>query len=140
MDLSPPEWARCGFPLEEEGREVVGLSGLVATLQNILDRSPDGDTPAFGMALHVFHMLVTMQGMDGRWPVAFNARTGEEIGEARSFAPVPLFRRINAMLNTTEFDSACADAEAGGYVPSAEIERVDSPTGQNSPPSSTKEL
>jgi hypothetical protein len=136
---SPPEWSLCCFPLPEEAAEVVTLSWLVPALHAILDTSPKADTPSFGMVLHVCHMLVTRQGVDGRWPAAFNARTGEVIGEGLTFAPVPLFLRVNAMLNTTEFDSACTDAEAGGYTPSVELKRVDIPIGQESPPSPTKE-
>lgn len=117
---SPPEWAKNCFPLPEEDAEVLTLSWLIPTLHAHIDTVTDADTTALGQALHVGHILVTMQGADGRWPALFNARTGETIGDERTFAPVPLFRRMNALLDSTEFDSACGRAQAGGYSPANE--------------------
>lgn len=101
---------------------MVSLDWLVATLHAVLDTVTEADTCPLSRALHVAHMLVPRQGADGRWSTAYNACTGEEIGEERSFALVPLFRRMNAMLGTTEFDSSCSRAEAGGYPPADEKE------------------
>jgi len=117
---SPPEWVYNCFPLPNEEAEVLTLDWLISTLHAHIDTVTEADTTALGQALHVGHMLVTMQGADGRWPASVNVRTGEPLSEARSFAPIPLFQRMNAMLDTTEFDNACARAAAGGYVPSAE--------------------
>jgi hypothetical protein len=113
---SPPEWARNGFPLPAPNAEVVTMEFVVMTLHALADEATDADTTPLGAVLHVAHLLKTMQGADGRWPDTFNARTGEAIGEGRTFAPVPLFRRLNAMLYSTEFERACEYAEAAGFL------------------------
>ena len=120
MIWSPPEWVCCCFPLLREDATLLTMDWLIPTLNAHIDTVTEYDTVALGQALHVAHILVTMQGADGRWPAAFDAQTGEEIGEERTFAPIPLFCRMNAMLNSTEFDSACMLAEAGGYAHSGE--------------------
>lgn len=117
---SPPEWTRNCFPLPDEDAEILTLDWLIPTLHTHIDTVTEADTTALGQALHVGHMLVTMQGADGRWPATFNARTGEAIGDERTFAPISLFQRMNAMLDSTEFDSAVSRAEAGGYTPADE--------------------
>ena len=90
---------------------------VITTLEALADTATEADTTPLGAVLHVAHLLKTMQGADGRWPAAFNARTGEAVGAGRTFAPVPLFRRLNTMLLSTEFERACDFAEAFGLRP-----------------------
>ena len=111
---APPEWDCNCFPLPSEETEILTMEYVVSTLQSHIDTVTEADTTALGRALHVGHMLTLMQGADGQWPETFNARTGEPIGVGRTLAPVPLFRRMNAMLDSTEFDHTCEFAEAGG--------------------------
>jgi len=111
---SPPEWTCNCFPLPEEGAEILRMEWLVATLQAHIDTITEWDSVALGQALHVGHMLKTMQGPDGKWAAVFNARTGETIGTERSVAPLPMFQRMNALLNSMEFDSALDYAEQQG--------------------------
>jgi hypothetical protein len=101
---SPPEWACCCFPLPEPNAEVLSMDYIVGALQVHLNKVTEADTTALGRALHVGHILTTMQSRDGDWPAILNVRTGEWVGAERSLAPVPLFERMTAMLNTTEFD------------------------------------
>jgi hypothetical protein len=77
---------------------------IVHTLQVHLNQVTEADTTALGRALHVGHILTTMQSNEGNWPALLNVRTGEWIGNERSRAPIPLFERMTAMLGTTEFD------------------------------------
>ena len=56
----------------------------------------------------------------GRWPEALNLRTGEPVGTGRSLAPVSLFRRLNVLLHSTEFEHVYRFAEAGGFASAGE--------------------
>jgi hypothetical protein len=73
-------------------------------LHRLADTVTDADSIALGPAMHVAHMLVMRQGADGLWPAALNARTGLPTTCERSAAPIELYIRLNAMLDTTEFD------------------------------------
>jgi len=101
---APPEWACPCFPIPEHGTEVLSMEYIIGALQDHLNKVTEADTTALGRALHVGHILVTMQSDEGDWPALLNVRTGAWIGEERSLTPVPLFKRMTAMLNSTEFD------------------------------------
>lgn len=102
--FAPPEWTCCGFPLEAEGAEVISLDSAMRTLHRLADTVTEWDSTALGPAMHVAHMLVRRIGSDGRWPARLNARTGEAIGDERTDSPMALYRRLKAMLDTTEYD------------------------------------
>ncbi len=101
---APPEWACCCFPVPASDIEVLTMEYVIGALQAHLDSVTDADTTALGRALHVGHLLTTMQSDAGDWPAKINVRTGEWIGSERSREPIPLFQRMTAMLGTTEFD------------------------------------
>lgn len=88
---------------------------VVGALNLLLDSVTEADTTALGAVLHIAHLLKTYQGVDGRWPATLNLRTCQSVGAARTFAPVPLFHRLNACLDSTEFESACDYAIEKGY-------------------------
>lgn len=115
-DWSPPEWSCNCFPLSAPDAETIELDWLVQTLNALADTVTEADTAPLGKVLHVAHILKTMQGSDGKWPHCFNARTGDATDNTRSTEPLALFRRLNAMLQSTEFDSAIRFAEAGGNL------------------------
>ena len=108
-----PEWVYTCFPLPETEAEVVTLDYVIAAMQAQVDLCTEWDWAPLGRVLHVSHMLVSHQGVDGLWPATFNVRTGQAIGVDRSSAPLPLFRRLNAFLGSSEFDSALRHGEAG---------------------------
>lgn len=112
-EWAPPEWAYNCFPLPNPEAEVVTLEFVIAAMQAQVDVCTECDWAPLGRVLHVAHMLVCHQGGDGLWATALNARTGEDIGDERTSAPLPLFRRLNAFLNTSEFDAALQCGEAG---------------------------
>jgi hypothetical protein len=112
VDWTPPDWACNCFPQTEVGQLEVCLTDLIAVAQAHLDTVTEADTTARGAIGHVAHILVTLQGADGLWPERLNLRTGRSLSPARSAAPLTLFRRLNAMLDSTEFDPACRCAEA----------------------------
>lgn len=116
MFTAPLTWACGGFPLAGPEEEIVRMEDLIAALNAQVDTTTDEDTTALGPVLHICHLLKAYQGTDGRWPALLNARLGETIGEERTFAPVPLFRRLNALLDSSEFLWACELAEDGGYL------------------------
>lgn len=119
-DWSPLGWGCALFPLPGPDVEIVTMDFIVAALNAQADLITEADSTALGPALHVAHILKTWQGADGRWPDRVNLRTGQVVGEGRSLAPLALFRRLGDLLNSSEFDRACAFAEAGGSVPRAE--------------------
>jgi hypothetical protein len=108
---APPEWTCCGFPLPGPGCEEISLEQALETLHRLADTTTDWDGTALGPAMHVSHMLVSRQGADGRWPARLNARTGEFLGDARTDAPLALYRRLAVVLDSTEFDDIIAYAE-----------------------------
>ena len=110
---TPPEWVYNCFPLFVPETEVVTLDDVIAAMHAELDSCTEWDSTPRGRVLHVAHMLVSHQGADGLWPSRFNLRTAEEIGVERSSAPLPLFRRLNDLLDSTEFDFALNRGEAG---------------------------
>lgn len=113
---SPPQWSFTCFPLPAPDAEIVTMEFVVRALHDLADQVTEADTTPLGAALHVAHILKTMQGADGAWPDAFNVRIGKAVGDGRTFAPAALFRRLNAMLNSTEFELACEFAVRNGYV------------------------
>lgn len=110
---APLEWVFWNFPMPTSETEVVTLDYVVAALQSEIDTCTEWDTSPLGNVLHVAHMLVCHQGADGLWACAFSLRTAEEIGVERSSAPLPLFRRLNDLLGSTEFDFSLRRGEAG---------------------------
>lgn len=110
--LAPPEWFYSGMPLTGPGEEIVTLETALQVLHAQADRVTESDTSPLGGVLHVAHLLKSEQGTDGQWPEAVNARTGRAVGNGRTIAPVTLLRRLNAMLNSTEFEAACEEAES----------------------------
>lgn len=110
---SPPEWSLNGFPLETPGQETVHLENVVSTLLALADSVTEADSTALGPAMHVGHILTTRQGSDGQWPETLNCRTGFEVGEGRTLAPLKLFQRLTLLLETTEFDHVFARMQAG---------------------------
>lgn len=70
-----------------------------------------GDYAPIGPVIHWAHIFKSEQGIDGDWPAAANARTGEAIGSARTVAPAELMARLDALLDSTEY-AACIEAAA----------------------------
>ena len=112
-DWTPPEWVYNRFPMPTLETEVVTLDYVIGAMHAELDSCTEWDSTPRGRVLHVAHMLVSHQGADGLWAGVFNLRTAEEIGVERSSAPLPLFRRLNEMLDSSEFDFALRRGEAG---------------------------
>lgn len=110
-DWTPPEWVYNRFPQSAPEAEIVSLDEVIVAMQAELDACTEWDSAPLGRVLHVAHMLVSHQGADGLWALTFNLRTGEEIGKERSRAPLPLMRRLNALLDSTEFDHSLRRAE-----------------------------
>ncbi len=115
--LSPPEWAFNCFPLPEPDVDVLTMEFVISTMQAQIDLVTEADTSRLGRALHVGHLLTVAQSDAGDWPAVFNARTGESIGSERSLAPLPMFERMNLMLNSSEFDHVLKRAAWGGIHP-----------------------
>ncbi len=109
---TPPAWVYNCFPQPATDVEVVSLDYIIAALDRHTANITEADITPLGAAMHVAHMLVTLQGADGLWPAQLNLRTGEEMGEARSAAPLPMMRRLNALLYSTEFNPTIRRAEA----------------------------
>jgi hypothetical protein len=112
-DWTPPEWVYNRFPMPTPETEVVTLDYVIAAMYAEADSCTEWDSTPLGRVLHVAPMLVSHQGDDGLWASVFNLRTAEEIGVERSSAPLPLFRRLNEMLDSSEFDFALRRGEAG---------------------------
>lgn len=112
-DWTPPEWVYNRFPMPTPETEEVTLDYVIAAAQAETDTCTEWDTAPLGRVLHIAHMLVSHQGADGLWAATWNLRTGEEIGVERSSAPLPLFRRLNDLLGSSEFDFSLHRAEAG---------------------------
>jgi len=112
-DWTPPEWVYNCFPVPTLETEVVTLDYVIAAAQAEVDACTEWDTTPLGRVLHVAHMLVSHQGVDGLWAATFNLRTAEESSGERSSAPLPLFRRLNDILGSSEFDFSLRRGEAG---------------------------
>ncbi|HZP80314.1 MAG TPA: hypothetical protein VFB21_01630, partial [Chthonomonadaceae bacterium] len=104
--VAPPDWYYSGMPLAGPDEEIVTLETALNVLHAQADRVTERDTSPLGGVLHVAHLLKSEQGADGQWPDTLNARTGQAVGSGRTIAPVTLFRRLNALLNSTEFEAA----------------------------------
>jgi len=101
---APPEWTLCGFPLTGPDIAEVRLDTVTAVLLQLAATISEADSVALGPAMHVAHMLVTRQGIDGRWPARLDARTGAALSNARTYAPIALFECLAEALQTSEFD------------------------------------
>lgn len=112
-DWTPPEWVYNCFPMPAPETEVVTLDYVIAAMHAEADSCTEWDTSPLGRVLHVAHMLVSHQGVDGLWPSTFCLRTAEGIGVERSSAPLPLFRRLNDLLGSSEFDFSLRRGEEG---------------------------
>ncbi len=112
-EWTPPGWVYNCFPLPAPDTEVVTLDYIVAAMYAEIDRCTEWDSAPLGRVLHVAHMLVSYQGADGLWAAALNLRTGEEKTLARSHAPRDFMRRLNEILDSTEFDIPIRRIEAG---------------------------
>ncbi len=110
---TPPEWVYNCFPRPELETEVVTLDYVMEAMQAEIAACTEWDSTPLGRVLHVAHMLVSHQGADGLWAATFHLRTGKDVGVERSSAPLSLFRRLNAILDSTEFDFALRRGEAG---------------------------
>ena len=110
---TPPEWTYNLFPLPASDMKTVTLSYVVDAMHGYADLCTLHDGTPLGRVLHVAHMLVSTQGEDGAWPAVLNLQTGQGIGEKRSRAPRQLMRRLNRILQSTEFDTAIRRIEAG---------------------------
>jgi hypothetical protein len=119
---TPPSWVLNCFPRPTAETEVVSLEYIIAALDRHTSTITDADSTPLGAAMHVAHMLVTLQGADGLWPAQLNLRTGRAGNEMRSSAPVPLMRRLNALLYSTEFDPAISRADAAAAASSHDSE------------------
>lgn len=118
VNWTPPEWVCNCFPLSEEGQTVISMEALTATLHSLADAVTEADTSTLQAALHVGHILVTLQGRDGLWPEILELPTGKAGSDGRSSAPLSLFQRFNGMLGTTEFDASIrrARTEVPGHT------------------------
>jgi hypothetical protein len=112
-DWTPPEWVYNRFPMPASETEEVTLDYVIAAMQAEVEICTEWDSTPLGRVLHVAHMLVSHQGDDGLWAATFNLRTGDEVGIERSSAPLPLLRRLNSILDSSEFDFTLRRGEAG---------------------------
>lgn len=103
---APEDWRLAHFPLDGADCEVINMEAMVESLLAHIQNATEADTTPLCQTLHTAHILKTLQGVDGKWPHALNARTGEILTQERTASPVRLFRRLNELLNSTEFDSA----------------------------------
>ena len=110
---TPPGWVYNVFPLPAPDAEVVTLAYIVAAMQAEIARCTEWDSVPLGRVLHVAHMLVSHQEADGLWPAVLNLRTAEAVGTERSDAPLPVFRDLDKILDSTEFDFTIRRIEAG---------------------------
>ena len=110
---TPPEWVYNCFPLPDLKREEVTLNYVIRAMHAEADTCTEWDGNPLGRVLHVAHMLVSHQGRDGLWSARINLRTGDDITTIRSDAPCTLMQRLNAILESTEFDFAIRRAKEG---------------------------
>ena len=114
-------WYCCNFPLQGGGDPNLSVPWLINYLNEMLDEVTEADTTLRSAVLHVAHILTTLQGSDAQWPLTLDARTGKATGEARTFAPIPLFERLNRMLDSSEFEHAILFARTQGYIAAADV-------------------
>jgi hypothetical protein len=111
---APLDWAYANFPLPSEGEESLSMEWLVNVAYVLIDRAEEtGNEAHFGPVLHWAHILKSEQGPAGDWPALVNARTGAVIGAARTREPGRLLARLDALLDSSEFETAVA--RAGGF-------------------------
>jgi len=112
---APLGWAYALFPLQGEGDERLSLEWLTGLAHKLIDNAEEtGDEAHFGPVLHWAHILKTEQGPDGDWPAQVNARTGAPVGAARTREPARLLARLDALLDSSEFEAVVARAAEGG--------------------------
>jgi hypothetical protein len=108
---APLGWAYALFPLQHEGEEGLSLEWVVRVAHERIDRAQQtGDEAHVGPVLHWAHILKIEQGPNGDWPVQVNARTGAVAGTSRTREPAGLLARLDALLDSTEFEAAIARA------------------------------
>ena len=108
---APLDWAYALFPLQGEGEEILSLEWVARIAHERIDRAEKtGDEAHFGPVLHWAHILKAEQGPEGDWPAQVNARTGAAMGAARTRVPAGLMARLDALLDSTEFEAAVARA------------------------------
>lgn len=116
-DLAPSDWAYHGFPVER-GEELslddVALQGI----ERITRADATGEYTLIGPVLHWAHRFVSSQGSDGGWPAAVNARTGELLGERRTWLPSRMLATLGDFLDSSEFDHAVERATRGSAATS----------------------
>lgn len=112
-EWTPPGWVFNVFPIPVPDTEVITLDYIIAAMRAEIESCTEWDSVPLGRVLHVAHMLVSHQAADGLWPAVLNLRTAEDIGTERSHAPLPLFRDLNKILDSSEFDFAVRRIEAG---------------------------
>jgi len=112
MTTAPIGWAWFHFPLEGEGTEALDIENVVRLAHEALDRAAaSGDREHLGPVLHWAHQLKTEQTEAGDWPAAVNARTGAALGAGRTRTPAGLMRRLEEILQSTEFSECIARAD-----------------------------
>jgi hypothetical protein len=110
---APLDWAYANFPLQGDREETLSLEWLVNLAHQLIDLAEQtGNEAHFGPVLHWAHILKSGQGPDGDWPVCVNARTGASVGAARTRKPAELLARLDALLDSSEFEVAVAQARA----------------------------
>lgn len=109
---APQGWAWALFPLEEGDRETLRTETVVRRgMALVKEAERSGDYAPIGPVIHWAHIFKSEQGIDGDWPAAVNARTGEAINAARTASPAKLMARLDALLESTEY-AACIEAAA----------------------------
>lgn len=64
------------------------------------------DFAQLGEIPHLAHILKANQLEKGDWYNFVNGRTGEPIGDERTYAPALLFMRLREIMNSSEYDHA----------------------------------
>ena len=108
-----PFWVCNVFPQPMPGADVATLDYIIAALDRHTAHITEADSTPLGAAMHVAHMLMSLQGPDGLWPARINLRTGEAVGDERSAAPIPMMRRLDDLLDANEYEWTIRRAEAG---------------------------
>ena len=117
---APPDWFYSLAPLDGDGSERLDMDVLIETLLERAKAYVAGRDIDLPHVLHICHVIKSEQCEDGRWPAVVNAMTGVAIGPERTASPVPLFRLLNEILDSTEFQYAVELAERGGSASNRE--------------------
>jgi hypothetical protein len=112
VSWTSPFWVCNVFPQPTPDAEVVTLDYIIMALDRHTAHITEADSTPLGAAMHVAHMLMSLQGPDGLWPARINLRTGEAVGDSRSAAPVSMMRRLDELLDANEYEWTIRRAEA----------------------------